>query len=237
MNKPSRSHSATDQPAASRVRRVPQQRRSRERVERILSVATELITEKGIDAVRMNEIAERAEIPIGSLYQYFPDKATVVSTLAEHYNAKGQACVESLLTNVTSDADLQAALLNIVDGYYGEYLKEPVMRDIWRATQADKALQELDTADCEAHATMLHNTLKKLRPENNRTALRTLSSLIMQQVAAAVRHAISLNRTQGDATIGMFKRMLSTSLPGALEHSGKRETKPRQAAIRSRARK
>jgi len=151
--------------------------------------------------------------------------------------AEGQACIESLLTNVSSDTELQAALLNIVDGYYGEFLKEPVMRDIWRATQADKALQELDAADCEAHATLLHNTLKKLRPDNNRTALRTLSSLIMQQVAAAVRHAISLNRTQGDATIEMFKRMLATSLSDALENSGKKETGPRKGAVRTRSRK
>lgn len=187
----------------------------------MLAVATDLIALKGIDAVRMSEIARRAEVSIGSLYQYFPDKAAIVRTLADRYNAEGRACVEAELAAVHSDAELRAALHRVVDGYYRMFLREPVMRDIWRATQADKALQELDAADCEAHAATLRVVLARLRPANDRAALETIASLLMQLIATAVRHAVSLERAQGDAAIDMFKRLLSANLPGLLDDAGK----------------
>jgi AcrR family transcriptional regulator len=126
---------------SSRPRRVPVQRRSRERVERILESATALIAEKGSDAMKMSEVAERADVSIGSLYQYFPDKASIVRTLAERYNAQGLACVAEELAEVSSEEELHAALLRVVDGYYDMFLAEPVMRDIWWATNADKTMQ------------------------------------------------------------------------------------------------
>ena len=201
----------------TRPRRLPTQRRSRERVERMLAVATSLIADRGIDAVRMSEIAALANVSIGSLYQYFPDKAAVVRTIAERYNAEGRTCVEAEFATVREAAALVPALHRIVDGYYEMFLDQPAMRDIWRATQADKALQEMDAADCESHATMLHNVLTTLRREDDRACLKTLSSLVMQQIAAAVRHAISLERAQGDATIDMFKRMFLANLLDVLE--------------------
>ncbi|HEX6037066.1 TetR/AcrR family transcriptional regulator, partial [Longimicrobium sp.] len=136
---------------AAPPRRVPSQRRSRERVERMLAVATELIAERGSDAVRMSEVAERAGVSIGSLYQYFPDKSAIIRTLAERYNAQGLACVQAELAPVRDEGALHEALLRVVDGYYEMFLAEPVMRDIWWATQSDRALQDVDAADVEAH--------------------------------------------------------------------------------------
>jgi transposase len=63
-------------------RRTPTQRRSRERVERILDVAAELITEYGVAGLSTRAIATRADVPVASLYQYFADKEEIV--LARH---------------------------------------------------------------------------------------------------------------------------------------------------------
>src|SRR5882757_8378135 len=72
--------------AAFRHRTLAQQR-SRDRLERILGVASELIAAKGSDAIKMGEVAEMAKISIGSLYQYFPDKSAIIRALAERINA------------------------------------------------------------------------------------------------------------------------------------------------------
>ncbi len=45
--------------------------------------------------MRMSEVAEKAGISIGSLYQYFPDKSAIVRTLAERYNAYSRECIEA----------------------------------------------------------------------------------------------------------------------------------------------
>ncbi len=68
-------------PDLAGLRRAPSQKRSRERVERMLTAASEVITEQGSDAMRMGEVAERAGVSIGSLYQYFPDKGSIIRPL------------------------------------------------------------------------------------------------------------------------------------------------------------
>lgn len=198
-------------------RRVPSQRRSRERFERLLAVASALIVEKGSDALRMSEVAERAGVSIGSLYQYFPDKAAIIGTLAQRYNAEGLACVSAEMAAVQREADLDAALFRVIDGYYAMFLAEPVMRDIWRATQADRALQAIDAADMEAHTALLRDVLERLRPEQERAGLATLARLTMQLVATTVRIAISVERDQGDALIAAFKRLIANNLLASVD--------------------
>ncbi|MFL6238460.1 MAG: TetR family transcriptional regulator [Actinomycetes bacterium] len=56
----------------------------RERRRRILRAAAELATEGGFDAVQMREVAERADVALGTLYRYFPSKIhLLVSVLAD----------------------------------------------------------------------------------------------------------------------------------------------------------
>ncbi len=64
------------------ARITPTQQRSRERFERILASAAEVMAEKGSEAFRMSDIVERTGIAFGSLYQYFPDKSALIGTLA-----------------------------------------------------------------------------------------------------------------------------------------------------------
>lgn len=46
----------------------------RARQERIVAVALELAGEGGYDAVQMREVAEKADVALGTLYRYFPSK-------------------------------------------------------------------------------------------------------------------------------------------------------------------
>src|SRR6476619_5387018 len=75
-------------------RRVPQQVRSRDRVQRILEVAGEIVVEQGVEAVTTRAIAARADLPVASLYQYFADKEAVLLALVERDIAEMDAQVE-----------------------------------------------------------------------------------------------------------------------------------------------
>lgn len=197
---------------AGTPRRIPSQQRGRERVERILAVATELIARNGSDALRMGEIVEKADVSFGSLYQYFPDKTAIIRVLAERFNEQGRQCVEDELVAIKSTSDLQAGLGRIIDGYYAMFLGEPVMRDIWHATQADKLLQQVDAEDTEWHSQAFLAVLRRLWPERDQVELARIARLTMQLVAAAVRYAISIERDEGDKAIALFKAMLPADL-------------------------
>ncbi|HSX35148.1 MAG TPA: TetR/AcrR family transcriptional regulator [Candidatus Saccharimonadales bacterium] len=65
------------------ARRQPTQARGKERVRVILTAALELFKERGLEETTTNDIAERAHIPIGSLYRYYPNKDTITVALTE----------------------------------------------------------------------------------------------------------------------------------------------------------
>jgi AcrR family transcriptional regulator len=70
------------------MRRKPRQARSQERVNRILDVAEELFTRQGYAATTTNAIAAQAQVAIGSLYQFFPDKSAILKALTLRYTEK-----------------------------------------------------------------------------------------------------------------------------------------------------
>ncbi|MDZ8086372.1 MAG: TetR/AcrR family transcriptional regulator [Nostoc sp. DedQUE12b] len=72
-------------PKPVRTRRQPKQARSQERVNCILGVAEQLFIELGYDQTTTRAIASRADIPIGSLYQFFPDKKAILKAWANQY--------------------------------------------------------------------------------------------------------------------------------------------------------
>jgi AcrR family transcriptional regulator len=65
------------------MRRAPVQERSAARVERMLDVCARLIDQVGYEATTTTMIAKHAEVSVGSLYQFFPDKRAVVQALAQ----------------------------------------------------------------------------------------------------------------------------------------------------------
>lgn len=196
------------------LRRTPSQARSRERVEKMLAAARDLIAEKGADALRMGEVAERAGVSIGSLYQFFPDKAAVIRTLAERYNAQGRACIADGLAGITDIAGLRTAFAALIDSYYGIFLSEPVMRDIWSGVQADPALRDLDREDSRINGAVLAGVMARLRPAADRAALEASAFLVMQLGEATMRLAVSVGPEEGRRLVEIYKRMALAEIAG-----------------------
>ena len=213
---PRRSEAAKKAEQTPLARLVPVQKRSRDRFELILASAAEILTEKGSEDFRMSDIVERTGIAFGSLYQYFPDKTAIIGTLAERHNAVGRDCVARDLALMKAAGDLHPALCRITDNYYRMFMDVPVMRDIWQATQADRALQKLDEDDVAYLAGLLSDALRRVATDAPKASLESFSRLTMTLIAAAIRHAITLPPKDARKMLALFKRMLPKEL-SALE--------------------
>jgi AcrR family transcriptional regulator len=66
-------------------RRQPKQKRGQQRVEKILLAAAEVFAEVGYTAATTQQIADRANTAIGSIYQFFPDKLAIFRALEAEY--------------------------------------------------------------------------------------------------------------------------------------------------------
>ncbi|HGM5485639.1 TPA: TetR family transcriptional regulator [Serratia marcescens] len=62
-------------------RKQPQQARSAELVSAILTAAIQVLAQEGAARFTTSRVAERAGVSVGSLYQYFPNKAAILFRL------------------------------------------------------------------------------------------------------------------------------------------------------------
>lgn len=189
-------------------RRRAVQARSRATVERILASAAQLVAERGPDAVTMTEIAHRAEVVIGALYQYFPDKAGVMAALFERHNA----AVRAMLLDALQGADSVQALVGRVDAVLGRYFtlhrEDPQFRGIWAAVQTDPALQALDVADSLRNAEILFKVARPFYRQVDDDQLMAACALSMQLALAAARFAIAIPEPMSSLSAKVFSRMV-----------------------------
>lgn len=68
---------------ASRPRRAPRQSRSRATVEAIHGAVLRILGSEGEAALTTNRIADVAGISVGSLYQYFPDRESIIRSMID----------------------------------------------------------------------------------------------------------------------------------------------------------
>ncbi|MEU6263575.1 TetR/AcrR family transcriptional regulator [Saccharopolyspora shandongensis] len=99
------------------LRRLPVQKRSTERYERLLDACAKLLDEVGYAALTTKEVARRAEVPIGTLYQFFSDREGLIRALAARN-------LESFLERVADRLEREEpdGISGIVDVTVDEYV-------------------------------------------------------------------------------------------------------------------
>ncbi|TGA92126.1 TetR/AcrR family transcriptional regulator [Streptomyces palmae] len=100
----------------SHLRRVPVQRRSAERLGRILDACAELLDEIGYEELSTRAVAERAGVPIGSVYRFFDNKRAMAEALARRNLDEYAGRIEARL-GAEESADWRTVMDVVVDEY------------------------------------------------------------------------------------------------------------------------
>jgi AcrR family transcriptional regulator len=66
-------------------RKKPQQQRSRVTIDTIFEATIQVLLANGLDSITTIQIAERAGVSIGSLYQYFPNKRALLAAVVKRH--------------------------------------------------------------------------------------------------------------------------------------------------------
>lgn len=112
------------------LRNLPRQARSAARVELLLDVAEEVFEEVGYDAATTNLVAQRAGVPVGTLYRWFPDKVALAEALTDRYLDRLVTLYTELLTDLPPEERI------------GDFLHR-VMARLVTETRGQKALPAL----------------------------------------------------------------------------------------------
>ncbi|GAB2837183.1 TetR/AcrR family transcriptional regulator [Actinoallomurus bryophytorum] len=128
------------------ARRAPVQRRSRERVQQILDAASELIVESGLTGLSTRLVAERAGIPVASLYQYFGDRDEIILALVERDTAETDTAVTAAVRALDS-VSVRTIVTATMRAFVTTYHQRPAFVVIWWRGRTNRAVYDF----CRAH--------------------------------------------------------------------------------------
>jgi AcrR family transcriptional regulator len=106
------------------------QRRSRERVERILLAAERLVVSSGVEALTTRAVAERAQIPVATLYQYFADRDAIISALIERHVLSMDERIAAALQDLSSYS-VRTIVEATIAAYRDDYRERPSYVVLW----------------------------------------------------------------------------------------------------------
>jgi AcrR family transcriptional regulator len=136
-------------------RRVPAQERSRARVQRILDEAAALVVERGVDALSTRDIAQAADVPVASLYQYFADKEDVLLALAERDMAEMDEQVAADVA-VLGSPDVATFVRTVMSAFVAVYHRRPAFVEIYLRGRTNAAVNRFG----RDHNTRIAETLR-----------------------------------------------------------------------------
>jgi AcrR family transcriptional regulator len=109
-----------------RPRKAPRQKRSSATVETLLDAAARVLDRESLAGFNTNRIAEVAGVSVGSLYQYFPNKAALVAALIDRHQ---QALADEVERCVREAAGrpLVEALAKLTSVAIAQQYRKPVL--------------------------------------------------------------------------------------------------------------
>ena len=197
--------------------REPRQARSRARVAQILAAADAIMTEDGVEALTVRRISERAGVPVGSLYQFFPDKGSVVDAVARAYIGELDAAIEGLLESADT-GDWTDPVGRIVDAFVTLYRKHPGFAALWTGRHISPELARVDEANSELIAAGVRRILAERAQREDGPALELASQVAVRAAGTLLAYAFAVTPGGDEAVLAELKdllRMYLASMPPA----------------------
>jgi AcrR family transcriptional regulator len=172
--------------------KTPKQARSKARVAQILEAASTLIGRGGVTELTMSAVSELAEVPIGSLYQFFPSKSELIHRLYLDRLQKYHGAAMLALEQSTSAKAFARAITEMLMTIYKGVRRDPLMHDIWGGMQADREIRRLHTADNEFYSDLLYRMAENSGSAIPAAGLRIRAVVVNEMADAVILRAITL---------------------------------------------
>ena len=110
-------------------RKRPRQSRSRATVDTMLEATARVLVKRGFDGLTTNLVAQTAGVSVGTLYQYFPNKAALVGALIEKHVEDMSALCLAELTRVAREP-LGVAIRSVIEALIRAHAVEPELHRV-----------------------------------------------------------------------------------------------------------
>jgi len=198
-------------------RRRPTQERSRRKFDALLAASRELLTEVGFESFTCEEVAARADVPIGTLYQFFANKYVIVCEL----NRQDLVGVQDELAKfdgVVPSVDWLRFLNSFVDHLAGLWMSDPSRREVWLAMQSTPSTRATGAIHEKEFAEQIARMLAPLMPDTPRERRTLMAEVLVHVVYSMLNFSVQDDQSHADAVVEL-KRLMGAYLMVAEKES------------------
>lgn len=176
-------------------RRLPTQERARQTVERVLLAAGAEIEREGLDKLTTKRIAAAAGLSVGAVYEYFPNKQSIVYALADQWLTKVFEAIDAVHPRHGGGRDVISYLDDQFFLVAKLYEDRPGLGALIRMMQAMPILAELAREHDERVTGNVTSALQHYAPRADAAAVdaaaRCVSIICDNVLCAALVHRVA----------------------------------------------
>lgn len=178
-------------------RKQPRQERSKVTVTAILETTAHILIDEGYESMNTNRVAEKAGVSIGSLYQYFPDKKSLVAALRQRHAEQMKDCLQAALKTVNLSS-LEGTVSAMVHAAFEAHLLEPKLHKVLHSEVPEPVLYDQETTLEEDFRNMVLSLLRKRQDQVRPMDFELASKILINIVESLVHAAIIDNKLKED---------------------------------------
>lgn len=148
-------------PAVKRpkIKPHPKQARAIQRQQAILDAAFSLLEDDQVDAITTTAIAEKAQIPVGSVYRYFKDRTDILDQLYRTAYAEVEMLLMKEVSGLPDHGNFAAACRFLLHTFWREARRHPHYRRLTRWANSHYAMWDVTPGLDSNLSAMIEETL------------------------------------------------------------------------------
>jgi AcrR family transcriptional regulator len=191
------------------ARKSPSQERSRRTVERILDAAARIFHEQGYAGATTNDVADEAGVSVGSLYQYFPNKDSLLVALTRRHIESTTVGLTHLLGQTSVASGFDTILRQVVDFLVKQHdLDDLHLLVMHQAPRTIEISVELERAKSQLVDLAEQLLVSRINDPQHRTLV---ARMVVATIDAGV-HDVILRQPRGKARKAATDITVSTAL-------------------------
>jgi AcrR family transcriptional regulator len=193
-------------------RKNPRQPRSQQTVQAIVDAAARVLARHSLQGFNTNRVAEVAGVSVGSLYQYFPNKAALIAALIARAQTELADAVERIVIaceGMPLETTMAALVRVAIDQQYGKPLLAAALDHEERRLPLQRVLSEAEGRLVGSMMALLQRHRSELHvaalPGAARDCLVIAKALVEADSASATRAPADLQQRIERALLGYLK--------------------------------
>ncbi len=189
--------------------RKPIQERSRERVERVIAAAEDMLMARGPEETSIPEIAEVSGVTRASIYQFFPSKYALFLAIAEHHLNAVADLTESV-GKALADASWETLVEQACRGAAAYYNRNPVASMLILGGPMSRNAYLAQETTIQDIGRRVRDLFRLQQPETQLPDSPDVTTLAVEIAFACMRHGYLLEARISDQAIEQA-RLAATS--------------------------